>query len=474
MNQIKEIDVLVLGAGPGGYTAAFMAADLGLQVILVDPEANPGGVCLHRGCIPTKALLHVSKVKNEALKAKKWGLNFENPQIDIDQMRLWKESVVNRLTGGLQQLAKARKIDYIRGYGTFVDSNTVSVAGKKDEDNCTVKFKHAIVATGSSPRTLPFLNYDSERILDSKKALELKEVPKRLLVIGGGYIGLEMGYIYQSLGAATTIVEMNDTLMTGMDPELTAIFERHNKDYFAAIKKSTKILDVQEKETEIGVVFEDKNGSQSEEQFDAILVAIGQMPLSKNCGLESTNVELDHLGFINVDNQQRTSDPSIFAIGDVTGGPLLAHKASYEARIAAEVIAGKKVANEAHVIPAVAYTDPEIATVGMSEAELKEKGVDFKVAKFPWAASGRAIAMGESTGLTKLFIDNETERILGACLVGKNAGDLISEMALAIELAATATDVELTIHPHPTLSETIMETAGVFYGQATHVFQKVK
>ncbi len=473
MSDIKKSDVVVLGAGPGGYTAAFMASDLGMSVTLVDPEANPGGVCLHRGCIPTKSLLHVSKMKQEAMKASQWGMTFEAPKVEIDKVREWKDSVINRLTGGLGQLSKARKINYVRGYGHFDSSNTMTISNV-DGGTSQLEFKQAIIATGSEPRRLPFLNYDSEKILDAKKALELKSIPERLLVIGGGYIGLEIGYIYQALGAKSTIVEMTASLMPGMDPELTKIFENHNKNFYEGILKETKVAKVNELDSHLEVTFEDKNGEQHTQDFDAIMVAIGQAPSNHSFGIENTKVELADNGFVKVDHQQRTSDENIFAIGDVVGGPLLAHKASYEARIAAEVIAGKKSANDAQVIPAVVYTDPEIATVGISEPEAKAKGLNYKVAKFPWAASGRAIAMGDPTGLTKLIIDADTERILGAGICGKNAGDLISEMALAVEMAATATDIEQTIHPHPTLSETIMETAGAFYGNATHVFQKMK
>jgi len=473
MSEINNTDLVVIGAGPGGYTAAFMASDLGLSVTLVDPMANPGGVCLHRGCIPTKSLLHISKIKQEAAKAEDWGMSFAAPSIDIDKVRAWKDSVITRLTGGLGQLSKARKINYIQGYGSFNSSNEMTIKTLKGETS-TLHFEHAVIATGSEPRRLPFLNYESDKILDAKKALELKFIPKRLLVIGGGYIGLEMGYIYQALGSQTTVVEMTDSLMPGMDPELTKIFENHNKNFYASIKKSTKVAEVVEKESHIEVTFEDAKGEKVMEEFDAIMVAIGQAPSTQGFGLENTKVTFGDGGFITVDHQQRTNDSSIFAIGDVIGGPLLAHKASYEARIAAEVIVGKSSTNDAQVIPAVVYTDPEIATVGLSEPEAKKLGVDFKIAKFPWAASGRAVAMGDPTGLTKLIIEEGTERILGAGIVGKNAGDLISEMALAVEMAATASDIEQTIHPHPTLSETIMETAGAFYGQATHVFQKMK
>jgi len=451
MSNIKKTDVVVLGAGPGGYTAAFMASDLGLSVTLVDPEANPGGVCLHRGCIPTKSLLHVSKMKQEALKASNWGMTFEAPKIDLDKVREFKESVIQRLTGGLGQLSKARKITYVQGFGRF-DSSTLMTVTTLDGESSQLEFQHAIVATGSEPRRLPFLNYESDRVLDAKKALELKSIPERLLVIGGGYIGLEIAYIYQALGSKSTIVEMTDSLMPGMDPELTKIFESHNKNFYEGILKRTKVAEVKELDSHLEVSFEDAEGKRNKAEFDAVLVAIGQLPSNHSFGIENTKVELADNGFVKVDHQQRTSDPHIFAIGDVVGGPLLAHKASYEARIAAEVIAGKKSANDAQVIPAVVYTDPEIATVGISEPEAKAKGLNYKVAKFPWAASGRAIAMGDPTGLTKLIIDVDTERILGAGICGKNAGDLISEMALAIEMAATATDIEQTIHPHPTLS----------------------
>lgn len=473
MNKIIKTDLVVLGAGPGGYTAAFLASDLGLHVTLVDPEANPGGVCLHRGCIPTKALLHISKIKQDALKLNDMGMQFQEPYIDIDKIRAWKESVVSRLTSGLTQLAKARQIEHVQGYGHFTSSTCMNV-NCIDGSSVSIEYTNAIVATGSKPRRLPFLDYNSDKILDATKALALQFIPKRLLLIGGGYIGLEMACIYQSLGALTTIVETNSSIMTGMDPELTRIFEAHNKNFFKEIKKSTKVLTVEEHDKHVSVTFENNDGEQITEEYEAVLVAIGQTAYSDKCGLEHTNVQCDDKGFITVDNQQRTADAAIFAIGDVVGGPLLAHKASYEARIAVEAILGKKTVNDAKVIPAVVYTEPEIATVGLSEQAAKDMGIAYKVAKFPWAASGRAVAMGETMGLTKLIIDQETERLLGAGIVGKNAGDLIPEMALAIEMGATASDIELTIHPHPTLSETIMETAGTFYGQATHVFQNIR
>lgn len=466
-------DVVVIGAGPGGYTAAFLAADMGKKVTLIDTNAKPGGVCLHRGCIPTKALLHICKVKQDALKLAQFGMSFTAPQIDFDRVREWKGEVIDRLTGGLMQLSKARNIRYIQGSGAFASSQQLIVS-EGDVAGYEINFSQAIIATGTTARKLPFLDYNSSRIWESKQALELPFIPQKLLLIGGGYIGLEMGYIFQSLGAQTTIVEMGNTIMPSMDKELTRIFEHHNKDFFASIEKSTKVVAVHEDDKGLRVELENAKGDKKVEQYDAILVAIGQEPDTSKLGLENTEVLLTDKGFIKVDEKQCTADGSIYGIGDIVGGALLAHKASYEARIAAEVIAGKKSAYDAKVIPSVVYTDPELATVGLMEAEAKSLGIDYKVAKFPWSASGRAIAMGESTGLTKLIIDKSTERILGAAIVGKNAGDLISEMALAIELSATASDIELTIHPHPTLSETIMESAENFYGISTHLFQKVR
>jgi len=467
----KTHDLIIIGAGPGGYRAAFMAADLDLDVTLIDPELNPGGVCLYRGCIPTKALLHLTKIKTDAEHAKDLGIKFSEPEVDIEKVIDWKNKVVKQLTGGLGQLVKARKINYIKSRAKFINSNTVELSGDKEGEKIT--FKKAIIATGATPVTIPSINIDSEHVIDSTKALDLKEVPQKMLIIGAGYIGLEMATIYKALGSQVSVVELTNDFMPGMDSDLVAEYKKTNKDLFNDVFLETKVKEIKEQGKQLEVSFKDKEDKTFKKKYDKVLVAIGQKPNTEGLGLENTSVEQDDKGFIKVNKNQQTSNENIFAIGDIAGQPLLAHKASYEGRIAAEAIAGKKDAvNDARAIPAVVYTEPEIASCGLSEKEAKEKGIDFKTVKFAWAASGRAIAMNEKTGFTKLLIDKKTERVLGAGIVGRNAGDMIPELALAIEMAATAEDIALTIHPHPTLSETIMEAAEIFYGHAAHVFSK--
>ncbi|HKL08830.1 MAG TPA: dihydrolipoyl dehydrogenase [Bacteroidales bacterium] len=467
----KTHDLIIIGAGPGGYRAAFMAADLDLDVTLIDPELNPGGVCLYRGCIPTKALLHLTKIKTDAEHAKDLGIKFSEPEVDIEKVIDWKNKVVKQLTGGLGQLVKARKINYIKSRAKFINSNTVELSGDKEGEKIT--FKKAIIATGATPVTIPSINIDSEHVIDSTKALDLKEVPQKMLIIGAGYIGLEMATIYKALGSQVSVVELTNDFMPGMDSDLVAEYKKTNKDLFNDVFLETKVKEIKEQGKQLEVSFKDKEDKTFKKKYDKVLVAIGQKPNTEGLGLENTSVEQDDKGFIKVNKNQQTSNENIFAIGDIAGQPLLAHKAGYEGRIAAEVIAGKKDAvNDARAIPAVVYTEPEIASCGLSEKEAKEKGIDFKTVKFAWAASGRAIAMNEKTGFTKLLIDKKTERVLGAGIVGRNAGDMIPELALAIEMAATAEDIALTIHPHPTLSETIMEAAEIFYGHAAHVFSK--
>ena len=467
----KTHDLIIIGAGPGGYRAAFMAADLDLDVTLIDPELNPGGVCLYRGCIPTKALLHLTKIKTDAEHAKDLGIKFSEPEVDIEKVIDWKNKVVKQLTGGLGQLVKARKINYIKSRAKFINSNTVELSGDKEGEKIT--FKKAIIATGATPVTIPSINIDSEHVIDSTKALDLKEVPQKMLIIGAGYIGLEMATIYKALGSQVSVVELTNDFMPGMDSDLVTEYKKTNKDLFNDVFLETKVKEIKEQGKQLEVSFKDKEDKTFKKKYDKVLVAIGQKPNTEGLGLENTSVEQDDKGFIKVNKNQQTSNENIFAIGDIAGQPLLAHKAGYEGRIAAEVIAGKKDAvNDARAIPAVVYTEPEIASCGLSEKEAKEKGIDFKTVKFAWAASGRAIAMNEKTGFTKLLIDKKTERVLGAGIVGRNAGDMIPELALAIEMAATAEDIALTIHPHPTLSETIMEAAEIFYGHAAHVFSK--
>ncbi len=463
-------DVLVIGGGPGGYTAAFRAADLGLNVTLVDPEAHPGGVCLYRGCIPTKALLHVVKVKQDAIEAAKWGLKFSEPEINLDQIRSWKESIIKKLTGGLGQLVKQRKITYIRGIARFLDSQTIEIQ-KEHGDTEKLSFKKAIIATGSEALKLPNISLQSDRVMDVNRALEMKDIPKRLLVVGAGYIGLEMGSIYAGLGSKVSIVEIMPGLLPGADRDIVSVFYKQNKDRFESILLETKITAIEEVEDALRVQFEGKNLEKKNDIFDKVLVAIGRRPVTADLGLENTQVETDDRGFIQINLQRKTTDDAIYAIGDVTGPPLLAHKASHEGRVAAEAIAGKKTVFEPRAIPAVEYTDPEVAWCGLTETEAKQQGQKVKIAKFPWAASGCAATLGRSEGLTKLIIDPETERILGAGIVGPDAGKLISEAVLAIEMGALASDVALTIHPHPTLSETLMEAAEVFYGTCTHIYR---
>ena len=468
MSDIKQHEVVVIGAGPGGYRAAFMAADLGLQTTLIDPASNPGGVCLYRGCIPTKALLHLAKVKSEAEHASKWGLSFGEAKIDREKVKDWKESVVKQLTGGLGQLTKGRKINYIQGWAKFSDKNTLEVE-KVDGGKETVEFKNVIIATGASPVKLPFIEEYTDRIMNAEIALELKSIPKNLLVIGGGYIGMESATIYRALGSKVTLVEAMPSIMPGMDNELVKVYLRANKDLFEEMHYETLVTDLKELKTKVKASFKNKDGETFGKDFDAVLLSIGMRPNSDTLALENTGVETDEKGFIKVDEQSRTNVSNIFAIGDVSGGMLLAHKASYQGRIAAEVISGQKSAFDARAIPAVVYTDPEIATAGLTEEECKEKDIKYRTVKFPWTASGRALANGDTTGVTKLIVEEETERVLGAGIVGANAGDLISEAVLGIEMAARVSDIALSIHPHPTVSETVMEAAELYYGHPVHV-----
>jgi dihydrolipoyl dehydrogenase len=464
----ETFQLVVLGGGPGGYAAAFLGADLGLRTALVDSEENPGGVCLYRGCIPSKALLHVARVLHEADAAKTMGVEFGAPRISLDGLRTWKDGVVKKLTSGVGQVAKFRKVTYVRGHGSFVDAHTLAVA-LPDGGTRTLAFEHAVVATGSRPATLPMFDATSPRVLDSTSALELASVPKALLVVGGGYIGLELGSVYAALGSRVTVVEMLPGLCPGADRDLVAVLEKRLAKSFERILVNTKV--VAAKETAAGVAVTFDGATKEEETFEKVLVSVGRKPNTAGFGLEKTRAKVNARGFIEVDAQRRTAEPSIFAIGDVTGEPMLAHKASHEGRTAVEVIAGHKVAFEPAAIPAVMFTDPEIAWCGLTETQAKERNVEVAVAKFPWGASGRAMSIERTDGLTKLLIDPKTERVLGVGIVGVSAGDLISEGVLAIEMGALAADVKLTIHPHPTLSETIMEAAEVFFGQSTHVYR---
>ena len=466
--------VAVIGAGPGGYAAAFYAADLGLKVTLIDNEKNPGGVCLYRGCIPSKALLHVAKVLDEAKHAKDWGIEFAAPKIDINKVRDYKNRVVEKLTSGTGQVAKLRKVTYIQGWATIVDAKTISVK-KADGGEETVSVDYMILATGSTPTKIPSLSIDSPRVLDSTTALDLPEIPKTMLVVGGGYIGLELGSVYAALGTKVSVVEMTPGLLPGADRDLVKILAQRVEKIYDKIMLSTKVTSVTEVKsggaaTGVAVTFEGE-GAPKEVTYDYVLFAIGRRPNATIAGLNKTQVKVDAKGFIETDGQRRTAEPTIFAIGDVAGEPMLAHKASHEARVAVEAIEGHQAMFEPAAIPAVVFTDPEIAWAGLTEADAEKQGIKVEVAKFPWPASGRAIAIDRVDGMTKLLIDPATERILGVGIVGSGAGELIAEGVLAIEMGATASDVKLTIHAHPTLSETVMEAAEMFFGQATHVYK---
>lgn len=469
MTTTEKTQVIVLGGGPGGYAAAFLAADLGLDVTLVEKRENPGGVCLYEGCIPSKALLHAAELIRESQHAAEWGLHFGKPEIDLDKLRAWKNKVVQQLTGGTGQLAKARKVKHIKGTGTLQDNTHLQV-DLNDGSQKVLEFEHIILATGSHPIVLPFLP-QSERVMDSTAALELKDIPDTLLVLGGGYIGLEMATFYSALGAKVTVVEMMDSLLAGADDDLVKPLHKRVKGYFEDILLSTKVTGAKEVDQGLEVSFEDPEGKAFTRTFDKMLVSVGRRPNSKGIGLENTDVQVNQQGFVEVNKQLQTNVPSIYAIGDLVGQPMLAHKASHEGRVAAEVIAGHKATFEPYAIPAVVFTDPEVAWCGLTEKEAKAQGKTVEVAKFPWAASGRALTLDRTEGLTKFIIDPETERILGVGIVGKGAGELIAEGTLAVEMAAVASDVKLTIHAHPTLSETVMESAEVFFGESTHVYR---
>jgi dihydrolipoamide dehydrogenase len=461
--------VAVIGAGPGGYAAAFYAADLGMQVTLIDPEKNPGGVCLYRGCIPSKALLHVAKVLDEAGHAKEWGIEFGAPKVDLDRLRGFKNKVVDKLTSGTGQVAKLRKVHYLQGKASIVSSTRLQVVLEGGGEQ-TVDVDAMILATGSEPTRIPALSLDNPRVMDSTGALDLPEIPGTLLVIGGGYIGLELGSVYAALGTKVSVVEMTDGLLPGADRDLVRYLAQRVERTFQRVMLSTKVLSMKATKGGVAVTLEGE-GVPAEETYDYVLVSIGRRPIARVPGLDKTRVQINDRGFIQTDFQRRTDEPTIFAIGDVAGEPMLAHKASHEARVAVEAIAGHKAIFEPLAIPAVVFTDPEIAWAGLTETQATKEGRKVEVARFPWGASGRAIAIDRTDGMTKLLIDPETERVLGVGIVGSGAGELIAEGVLAIEMGATASDVKFTIHPHPTLTETIMESAEQFFGTATHVYK---
>jgi dihydrolipoamide dehydrogenase len=466
----SQVNIAIVGGGPGGYAAAFLAADLGMTVTLIDPEVNPGGVCLYRGCIPSKALLHVAKLLEESQQAKDWGIEFSAPKIDLARLRSWKEGVVKKLTGGLGILSKQRKVKYVQGRAAFENSTTLRIT-KADGSEETLTFDRVVLATGSRPAIVPSLKIDSPRMMDSTGALNLEDIPGTLLVVGGGYIGLELGSVYAALGTRVTVVEMLPGLLPGADRDLVLPLHKRLEKLFETILLNTTVAAVKDEGAGIRATFEGPEVKEPEKVFDRVLVSVGRKPNSEIPGLEKTQVKLGPKGFVQVNKQLQTDDPSIYAIGDLVGEPMLAHKASHEGRTAVEAIAGHKVAFEPHAIPAVVFTDPEVAWCGLTETQAQKENRDIKVAKFPWAASGRAITLDRPEGMTKLLIDPQTERVLGVGIVGVGAGELIAEGVVAIEMAALAKDVALSIHPHPTLSETLMEAAEVFFGTSTDIYR---
>jgi dihydrolipoamide dehydrogenase len=470
MTETSNLHIAVVGGGPGGYAAAFLAADLGMKVTLIDPEANPGGVCLYRGCIPSKALLHVAQVIAEARHAKSWGVEFAEPKIDVARLRSFKEGVVKKLTGGLGLLAKQRKVEFIQGTAAFENSTTLRVT-KAGGETSSLSFDRIILATGSRPAVVPHLKLDTPRMMDSTGALDLKDVPASLLVVGGGYIGLELGTVYAALGSKVSVVEMLPGLLPGADRDLVLPLHKRMEKIFDSILLNTTVESVKEESNGIRVSFKGSEVKESEKVFDKVLVSVGRKPNSEIAGLDKTRVQVGARGFIQVNKQLQTDDPAIYAIGDVVGEPMLAHKASHEGRTAVEATAGHKVAFEPNAIPAVVFTDPEIAWCGLTEIQAQKENRNVKIARFPWAASGRAITLDRPEGMTKLVIDPETERVLGVGIVGVSAGEMIAEGVLAIEMGALAKDIALTIHPHPTLSETVMEAAEVFFGTSTHIYR---
>ncbi|GEM81096.1 dihydrolipoyl dehydrogenase [Vibrio breoganii] len=468
MSKEIKAQVVVLGSGPAGYSAAFRCADLGLETVLVERYSTLGGVCLNVGCIPSKALLHVSKVIEEAKAMAEHGVVFGEPTTDISKIRIWKEKVVDQLTGGLNGMAKMRKVTVVNGFGKFTGPNTIQVEG---EESTTVNFDNAIIAAGSRPIKLPFIPHEDPRIWDSTDALELNEVPEKLLIMGGGIIGLEMGTVYHSLGSKVDVVEMFDQVIPAADKDIVKVFTKRIKDKFKLMLE-TKVTAVEAKEDGIYVSMEGKKAPAEAERYDAVLVAIGRVPNGALIDAEKAGIEVDERGFINVDKQMRTNVPHIHAIGDVVGQPMLAHKGVHEGHVAAEVISGKKHYFDPKVIPSIAYTEPEVAWVGKTEKEAKAEGINYEVSTFPWAASGRAIASDCADGMTKMIFDKDTHRVIGGAVVGTNGGELLGEIGLAIEMGCDAEDIALTIHAHPTLHESVGLAAEVFEGSITDLPNK--
>ena len=467
-NSEAEYDLAVIGAGPGGYAAAFRASDLGLKVALIDRNPVLGGVCLNVGCIPSKAFLHAAKVIEDSNEASKAGIHFKDLKIDLEKMKDWKDGIIGGLTSGLKNLAKQRQVDCYQGEASFISNQQLQISSADKKQQIT--FKYAIIAVGSEPASLDFMPNDS-RVIDSTGALDPESIPKKILIIGGGIIGLEMATIYSALGSGVTVVEVMEELMTGTDKDLVKPLERYLSERCEDIYKSTKVISAQALDEGISVTFEN-DGAEQTETFDKVLVAIGRTANGKLIHVDKAGVEVSNEGTINVDRQMRTNVENIFAIGDVIGDPMLAHKASYEGKIAAEVVAGKKSAMDARCIPSVAYTDPEIAWVGLTENDCKKDNIEYKKGLFPWSASGRSLTLGRSEGLTKLLFDPKSKKIIGGGIVGTNAGDLIAEISLAIEMDCDVSDIALTIHPHPTLSETVPLAAEVFEGTITDLYIK--
>ena len=461
--------LVVLGGGPGGYAAAFLAADLGMDVTIVEKDQRLGGTCLLRGCIPSKALLHVGRVVAEAREMEEWGVRFGPPAIDIDAVRARKEKVIDALTGGLAQLARRRNVNVVQGQARFTASSTIEVTLEAGSSE-TLTYDHCILASGSRPTRIPAFDIGSPRVMDSTSALELTDVPESLLVIGGGYIGLEMGTVYAELGSRVSVVELTDGLLPGADRDLVKPLHKRLKKLFEAIRLETKVVRLEDRGEGIEVFFEGPEGETSQ-TFSRVLVAVGRRPNSDGIGLENTRVVLDGKGFVGVDAQQRTADPSILAIGDVCGEPMLAHRASHQGKVAVEALHGEPALFEPRAIPAVVFTDPEIAWAGLTEQEAATEGREVEISRYPWAASGRAHALGRTDGLTKMLVDPETDTVLGVGIVGPGAGELISEAALAIEMGCSARDLSETIHPHPTLGETVAFSAENYFGVATEIYR---
>ncbi len=468
MESIKT-EIVVLGAGPGGYAAAFYAADKGKKVLLVEMDKRLGGVCLNRGCIPSKALLHAAQLITEARESEHRGITFGTPKIDLGKLRTWKDTIIEKLSGGISSLAKMRNVEVLYGRGYFEDSKTLRV--ETSEGQKFVTYDAAIIAVGSKSAMPKAFDLGNPRIMTSREALEVPDVPGTLLIVGGGYIGMELGTVYATLGSKVVVVEALGSILTGADPDLVRPVQKYAEKAFQEVRVKTKVISMATVGKQIKVVME-MDGKKIEELYDRVLVSVGRVPNHADLGLGNTKIAKDDRGFIKVNEKQQTSDPRIYAIGDVAGGVMLAHKATREGRVAVDAILGISETPNKYIIPAVVFTDPEIAWCGLTETEAKEKGIAVKVAKFPWAASGRALTYDRPDGLTKLIIDPATERVLGAGISGHGAGELIGEMVLAVEMGATAYDVASSIHPHPTLSETLMESGEVFYGHATHTFTR--